>query len=471
MRTTIIKNSWVAESIQRLDASYHLSSGVSAKRTINKLNPYPTTTLGAESSELFKGNIHKRVYVTSPEHGLMFYTASDLYKSSIDSGKYVSKKYSPYLSELELNKDWILITRSGTLGKVVCTNRDHEGRIATDDLIRIKPSEKSIKRGCLYAFLASKYGYGLLTQSGYGGVVKHIEPHQIKDISVPVFPPAMQEEVHNLIMDSVELRVDGNKLLNDANNLLFTGIGLENELISELTKPREKDIRNSFTISSSKISSLTLRGRNYSPRKQKIIEVLKAGNFNNLRDVLSEEPFYGGRYKRVESYSKNSLELLSQGDIFDLKPKGRQISIKSINNPESEIILKETILVPGQGTLGENEIFGRAKFAWGYLENKLVAGHAMRFIPDTKKVPSGYLYAVLNSPLWFRLFRNTVYGTNLLGFIVPLINELPIPRLDNYQELEIDEKVKRAYEKLTLSNEKEDQAIELIEKEMESWQG
>lgn len=104
------------------------------------------------------------------------------------------------------------------------------------------------------------------------------------------------------------------------------------------------------------------------------------------------------------------------------------------------------------------------------MENKVIAGHAMRFIPDENKIRPGYLFAVLNSPLWFRLFRNTVYGTNLLGFIVPLINELPIPRLNDEIEATIDSKVKISYEKLTLANQKEKEAISLVEKEIESWQ-
>ncbi|MBC8645346.1 hypothetical protein H9W95_18915 [Flavobacterium lindanitolerans] len=94
----------------------------------------------------------------------------------------------------------------------------------------------------------------------------------------------------------------------------------------------------------------------------------------------------------------------------------------------------------------------------------------MRFIPNEEKIMAGYLFAVLNSPLWFRLFRNSVYGTNLLGFIVPLINELPVPRFSNEEEENIDVLVKTAYDNLTLANSKENQAIALIEKEIDLWQ-
>jgi restriction endonuclease S subunit len=52
--------------------------------------------------------------------------------------------------------------------------------------------------GFLYAYLASKYGYTLLTQSGFGGVVKHINAEHVANIPVPILPESKQQEIHNL---------------------------------------------------------------------------------------------------------------------------------------------------------------------------------------------------------------------------------------------------------------------------------
>src|SRR5699024_6260971 len=132
MKSVKVKRNWLVTSGLRLDASFHLSDGVRTRRIIDNFCPYPTTTISEEADDLFKGKIHKRVYVDSPNYGHQFYSASDLFKIDLESGRYISKKYSPYLKELELKKDWILITRSGTLGKVINTRADHEGKIGTD---------------------------------------------------------------------------------------------------------------------------------------------------------------------------------------------------------------------------------------------------------------------------------------------------------------------------------------------------
>lgn len=467
MKILIGKNTWFAESDLRLDASFHLSD-TNRLKLIYKKSPFPFSTIDKQAKKIFSGNIFRRTYVSDPQRGIPYITGSDMMKSDIDSGKYLSKKQAIGLQNLMLKKGWILVTCSGTLGNTLFTNELFEGRIATHDLIRIIPNNKDIKEGFLYAYLSSKYGYSLLTQSSYGGVVKHIEPHHIANIPVPIFPGDKQEAIHLKIIQSSDLRVEAERLLKESEHLLLNELKITQNK-EQLFDRSEKIIGNIFTVNKNDLSTLSFRARNYSPRKQKILEFSKKYKYQNLIDVLECSPTYGARFKRIEA-SNQSVELLSQGDIFNFKPRGRMISRKNIHNIENEFVKKGTILIPAQGTLGENEIFARAKFVWGYLENKLVAGHAMRFIPNPKIIGEGYLFTVLSSKMWFRLLRNSVYGTNLLGFIIPFLNEYPIPRFDNGIEQIIDEKVKNAYNKLTMSIDMENQAIQLVEKEIEQWQ-
>src|SRR5690606_9361416 len=207
------------ESI-RLEAEYFLSGGLISKKNIG-FSPYPVKPLSFVTEKIFKGNIFKRTYVDNAEFGYPFLTASDMMKSDISSGKFISKRYSN-VDDLILDKDWILVSRSGTLGNSVYTNEEFVNVVGTDDLIRIVPDINNIKSGYLYAFLKSKHGYNLLTQSGYGGVVQHIEPHHIEDLPVPILPEEKQQQIHQLIVDSANLRVEANKLLKEAQSTLIS---------------------------------------------------------------------------------------------------------------------------------------------------------------------------------------------------------------------------------------------------------
>jgi type I restriction enzyme, S subunit len=448
----------------RIDGSFHLSDGVMLERAILKHSHKPLIDF---CSNIFTSGRSKRVY-TKKEHGYPYLSNSDVVaQNPFDSCNHNSRKYG-YDESAFLKEGMVLTGRVGAIGQTAYVTKEFEEKEAmgSDNIIRIvaKSSEYS---GYIYSFLSSRVGNTLLWKLAAGGVQPYITDQMVKNIPVPIFPESKQKEIHNLIVESANFRVEADRLLNNAENELLKGINTNTN--DRVFDPSERIIGNIFQINKGQLSTLTFRARNYSQRKQLIINKLTSVSYDKLIQVLEYPPHYGLRFKRIEA-KRGYTELLSQGDIFNYKPIGRKISTRNIPFIEKEIVKKGTILIPGQGTLGENEIFARAKFIWGYLENKLVAGHAMRFVPNKTKIGEGYLFAVLSSKCWFRLLRNSVYGTNLLGFIVPMINDYPIPRFGEDFENQIDSQVKKAYEMYTKSISKENQAISLVEKEIESWQ-
>ena len=85
-------------------------------------------------------------------------------------------------------------------------------------------------------------------------------------------------------------------------------------------------------------------------------------------------------------------------------------------------------------------------------------------------VPAGYLFAWLNTDYGFRMIRATQSGTKLCRPIPELLKRIPVPILEKEKMLEIDVDVKSAHSKLYDALEKENQAIDLIEKEIDQWQ-
>jgi len=465
MKVSKIKSTFIFEDV-RLNASYFLNEDALNSMKL-ELNRNRCISLD-QMANVWNPPIFKRQFCERTNKSIPYCQSSDVANQLEGSDVYIYKEQAIKVNSV-VKENQILVTGFGTIGNTRLVNELSSGISYANNVCRIEASEK-LPFGYIYAFLTSKYGRSQLNKNASGSVVRYIEAPGIKRTLIPILSAEKQQKIHQLIVEASELRVEANKLLKESQRHLLRLLNIDNECEYELTKPLERDVSNIFSTKRSALSANTLRSRNYSPRKLQIINVLKQNQYSRLKEVLSHEPFYGARYKRIESFSENSIMLLSQGDLFDRIPKGRSISKSSVKNLSEEIVSKGSILVPAQGTLGENEIFGRAVFVWGYLEDTLVAGHAMRFIPNEEKIMTGYLFAVLNSPLWFRLFRNSVYGTNLLGFIVPLINELPIPRFSNEEEGNIDVLVKTAYDNLTLANLKENQAIALIEKEIDLWQ-
>ena len=215
MKTSTVNKNDIFGASLRFDPSFHLSEGVKVRSQLHK-SPYGLSIVGDSASDVFYGNIFSRVFVKKPDHGVPYLAASETVLSDINTGRYLSKKQANQLSYLMLKKDWILVTCSGTLGNVTYTNKIFENHIATHDLIRIIPNDRKVNKGTLYAFLSGKYGYYQITQSQFGGVVKHTNESHMRSIIVPNFPESFQKEVDDLIQQSATLREQAAAKLDEA---------------------------------------------------------------------------------------------------------------------------------------------------------------------------------------------------------------------------------------------------------------
>ena len=110
---------------KRLDGSYHLSEGVSVRNAVKK-SPYTLRSAEEGANSISYGGRAKRVYVKSEKHGIPFLSSSDILLADVNNVKLASRKYMSGVEEMTLEKDWILISRSGTIGNCAYTNEQHE---------------------------------------------------------------------------------------------------------------------------------------------------------------------------------------------------------------------------------------------------------------------------------------------------------------------------------------------------------
>lgn len=450
MKTLKVKKSWFSESDLRLDASYHLSDGPITKIKLKK-SPYKTSNLSAETKGIFKGNIFKRTYVSNIEDGFTFMTASDMMKSDINGGKFVSRKYTN-TANLLLKKHWILVSRSGTIGNTVFTNKDFEGIVGTDDLIRIIPSNENVLGGYIYAYLSSKYGYGLLTQSGYGGVVQHIEPHHIEDLPIPVFPKDKQEKIHNLIVEVSLLREEANNIIIEARSEINKKINFNP------TSFKQKKITFNSILSS---HQKRFEAQYYKSEGSKIINHIKENfKYKPLKNI-TEPIFRPGIFKR--HYVNNGIEFLGGSDIVKAIPSSEKKLSKAKTSHLNAMIIKENwILVTCGGTIGYSVMVDRI------TAGKAASQHILRVIP--KNIPQGYVYAFMSSEIGLKAIQSFTYGSVIPQIEPHHLELLPIPILEEEEMNRIHQKVMKYKDNIGNAIEKELKAIDLIEKEIDSWQ-
>lgn len=463
--TINIKN--VRSARLRTDASYHLSEGQIVQNDIVS-SPYPLMQIKDVSNDIFIGNRAKRIYVSSIEHGIPFLSSSDILKGDLEHVKLASKKYTPEIDRMLLQKGWTLISRSGTIGNCAFANAKHAQKLASEHVIRLVPNN-ILRGGLVYAYLASKYGHSLLTLGTFGAVIQHIEPDFVGSLPIPHFPETFQEEVDDLMQEASRLREEATDELNEAEKILKEAAKLR-----DLT-PEDYDyygLNNSgrkvscFVRKRKDIDTTTINAFNHSERIRNTKASITCPTVPLKEVLLGGDTFSSNSCPSIEVKPEHGVMFINQKDIFDNIVKGKWISKRNISL--DKLVEYGEVIVACDGTLGENELFCRALFANEDLQGALISTHFIR-MKTNEKVPSGYLYIWLNSDYGFRFIRNCQAGTKLCHPIPKMFLEIPVPVVEKETMEEIDKLVKDAYTKRYLANCNERKAISLVEQEIESW--
>lgn len=434
----------------RIDPDVHLSEGVQAREQLAH-SPYGLSTVGENASKVFLGNIFSRVFVKDAEHGMPYLAASDTVLANIETGRYLSHKQVKTLKNLILKKDWILITCSGTLGNVTYTNKTFENHIATHDLIRVVPNDNKVNKGTLYAFLSGKYGYNQITQSQFGGVVKHINDVQTKAILVPVFPASFQQEVDDLIQDSARLREEAADALTEAHRIL------KSELHSSHTHNKIVSIKNIYKSHNQRFEA------NYYASENRELYDLMTQQFKctRLKD-LCERIFRPGIFKR-QYVNTDGITFLGGADILNATPSSyKQLSKLQVKKMPELMPKQGTILVTCGGTIG-NTVYVDTQLA-----SCAVSQHVMRLIPNGT-VPNGYLYAFLSSDMGKKIINLFAFGSVIPQVEAHHLELLPVPILENNKMEHIDALCMRYVHCNEKAKENERQAISMVEQQIDSW--
>jgi len=194
----------------RFDATYHAPLVKEIKARLKECK-YKVERLEHNAKRIFLPNRFKRIYVKG-KYGVPFLTGANIVQIRPRDLKYLSKRVTSRLEDCLVREGWVLITRSGTIGRVVHVPSYWEGWAITEDVIRVIPIPNKLHRGFLTSFLQTKYGYQQILSKIYGGVVDHLAEDDVKDILVPIPPVDVQEKIGNLVLEAYESKELANKI-------------------------------------------------------------------------------------------------------------------------------------------------------------------------------------------------------------------------------------------------------------------
>ena len=220
-----LESQWVHEdNTSRLDASFYSQDVIEARILIEHLRKedIEIREIGDEliSKEIFWPGRFKRKYVSKKE-GKPFLMPSEVFMFLPRARKFITD----FPNNVLVNENWILITRSGTIGRCIISNKLLSSFVLSDDLIRVIPAQEDLL-GYIYAYLNTWIGQAFLTKTRYGATVKHIEPHHVADIPIPLLPESDVKEINKKILKAHKLREESQKLLLKTEQMIYTELGL-----------------------------------------------------------------------------------------------------------------------------------------------------------------------------------------------------------------------------------------------------
>ena len=150
----------------------------------------------------------KRVYVDQA-HGVPFLQGSHLVHFRPADLKYVSRLAHKQLHKWTIHAGWVLLTRSGTIGRVAIALDKWDGWAASEHIIRIVPKGRCA--GGLYLCVVEFPHWGQAQFNGiYGAVIDEVTPDHVQDILIPVPETPGQvatvNAINELVMDSIAVR-------------------------------------------------------------------------------------------------------------------------------------------------------------------------------------------------------------------------------------------------------------------------
>ena len=154
---------------------------------VESLDGYRTERLSELSTLILPGRF-ERIWAVDEKHGKPYLNATDLltlFSLGIPSQvRYLSPESDTDIDALVIREGWLLMTCSGTIGRVYYVPARLDGWAATHDLIRIVPHSPEMT-GYLFAWCMTPVAQSQILSHTHGGQINHVTAEQVGELLVP----------------------------------------------------------------------------------------------------------------------------------------------------------------------------------------------------------------------------------------------------------------------------------------------
>ena len=418
---------------RRLEAQVFLGSGYGVRLRI-EAKPTGWKRLG-DLAHVYQPARLKGVLV-SAEFGVPFLAASQVYRIRPRPRRWLARQRIPDYVKRLVERDTILVSRSGSVGRATIAGTFIEGMVVSDDLVRIRPKRPDWW-GWTYAYLRSRSIRAVMKTAQYGHIVKHLETHHLEDLPVLEVNGALRRSFRERAEQIMKLRGDADRLMKDAEDLYEVAIG-------DARGRSDRPIGFVVDAQATFADSRRLEANYFNPTAREAEEVIRSvpGGVQRLGNLV-DDVFVPGRFKHV--YGEGGVPYLDSAQVTETTPDVAKHVLSLRGSERSDYLVERgTLLMPCSGQL--HGIIGTVHVATSWHEGKVLSNHILRIVPRAgSQIRGGYLHIVLNHARLGRprVIRNA-FGSSVPEIAPDDIKRLTVPRLEPAVEGDIADRVEEA---------------------------
>lgn len=396
-----------------------------------------------------------------PSEGVQLLSQSDVFAAE-PQGRSIRLDSMPHPERHQVRRGDVLIAGAGTLGETElygrCMRADARlaGTYLTQDICSLVFADPDEDFSLFtYAWLASPTGVQAIRSTSYGTKILRFRTDLLTSLPVPDAPRDVVRRVANLIRRCTKHREEYAGGIQDARTSVSLVPDVQDATAACATRSRRS------VVWSGPLPSLC--AWNFAAGGG-AVRILRERWRTRLQDVL--EPggvFNGPRFARVECSAPHGIDLLSQRDIFMIRPVGYRIARPDV--PDRLLFVPRTsLLVGSHGQMNEGSIFGRVELASFAGWRSGVTQDILRVLvqPGLRELAYGFLSTKVGQ--W--LLKSTAVGTSIPSMRIDLLKQLPFPDLTSVPMQLIQRQVLNAETARIKADLAEAEAIRIIEEEV-----
>lgn len=452
MKTALVSSKEIADHRFRFEGNHYLNHYAYLSLQIERRKDKCAKL--EDVATCFNPPVFKRQFCQDTENAVQYFQSSDVPSLEEKSKVFIYKGQAESLNLL-VHKNDILVTGFGTIGNTRLVSRHQDGVCYANNVCRIQAT--GMGAGLIYAFMSSKYGAAQLNSNASGSVVRYIEAPGIKRTLIPLFSDIFQKEVDDLMQESARLREEAVDALEEAKGLImdFCQEEYATTRLKRFVSVKIKGVR----------STLNTR---FDPTIyiNKGVQWVKSIQKQSTRlGDLNVKMWYPGIFKRA--YVENGLPYLKGSSVFDVNPFKTCDHLSKARTPKlDDLWLKEgMLLITCAGACG------LVKMITKEYEDKGAIGSPdiIRLVSNDTLFTTEYIFAYLQLPPIYDYMQSLKYGSVIERFDIENIKTIPVVRPTEELSQAVTDIVKSYMAKTYRAFNCEEQAISMVEREIESW--